>query len=206
MHGGRSLMFLPRILRLAFSGLRTFFPKGRFSFKCPVLRTFFRRISAFRALQHPPGSSDSVEFAVRCLFWLHQSQVLQGCWSERLRCLNASSSACAAKAPPFKIQNMQNDNPVRKWSAIQGTECAGFDMSWIVLNCFWTPGKNYPTKASCAAQVPLKPIRRGFHLLEEPTWLRWSSKIKCWCHMICNKIGLLKQNVFEWTTELVRRS
>lgn len=106
--------------------------------------------------------------------------------------------------PP--LQNMQNDNPVRKWSAIQGTECTGFDMSWIVLNCFWTPVKNYPTKASCAAQVPLKPIRRGFHLLEEPTWLRWSSKIKCWCHMICNKIGLLKQNVFEWTTELVRRS
>lgn len=106
MHGGRSLMSLPRILRLAFSGLRTFFTKGRFSFKCPDLRTFFRRISAFRALQHPPGSSDSVEFAVRCPSWLHQSQVLQGCWSERLRCLNASSSACAAKAPPFKICKM----------------------------------------------------------------------------------------------------
>lgn len=85
--------------------------------KFPDLRTFFRRISAFRALQHPLGSSDSVEFPVRCPSWLHQTQVLQGCWSERLRCLNASSSACTAKAPPLKI--FKNDN---------------FDMSWAVLN------------------------------------------------------------------------
>jgi len=33
-------MSLPRILRLGFSGLRTFFTKGRFSLKCPDLRTF----------------------------------------------------------------------------------------------------------------------------------------------------------------------